>query len=170
MTAISCDIVLYFSYETSIAISKTKSEVNSDRQCRILYCTWSVFDHNTPCNNVCSADMHLIRYCIPFLSSNVTEKIVPLNWTDLTWQLASVHSFQTEIETNKAIKRSLCRPWTDTLGPRRPRFPEFLFSPHIKVTKLSALAPAAFNPRRYRWCSFQLENESTPGVYCGRKN
>jgi hypothetical protein len=31
-------------------------------------------------------------------------------------------------------------------------------------------APAAFTPRKYSWYSFLLEAESTPGLYCGRKD
>jgi hypothetical protein len=31
-------------------------------------------------------------------------------------------------------------------------------------------APAAFTPRKYSWYSFLLESESTPGIYCGRKD
>ena len=31
-------------------------------------------------------------------------------------------------------------------------------------------APAAFTPRKYSWCSFLLEGESTPGPRCDRKD
>jgi hypothetical protein len=41
----------------------------------------------------------------------------------------------------------------------------------MKVVRLSALRTGRFYPpRKYSWYSFVLENKSTPGPYCGRKD
>jgi hypothetical protein len=57
---------------------------------------------------------------------------------------------------------------------RKLRLPELLENRHMKVTRLSALRTGQFYPppppRIYLWYSYLLENESTPGTQCGRKN
>jgi len=40
----------------------------------------------------------------------------------------------------------------------------------MKVVRLLALAPTAFNPRKYSWYSFLLEAESNPVPKCDRKD
>jgi len=52
--------------------------------------------------------------------------------------------------------------WSGTEDSRNLRFPDFMTTAQ-EGGRLSALAPAAFTPRKYSWYSFLLEAESTPG-------
>jgi len=52
--------------------------------------------------------------------------------------------------------------WTGPDGSRKLSFPDFVTTAR-DGSRLSALAPAAFTPRKYSWYSFLLEAESTPG-------
>jgi hypothetical protein len=60
--------------------------------------------------------------------------------------------------------------WTNYVGSRRLRF----LDQHMKVVRLSDLCTGHLNnsppPRKYSWCSFLLETESTPGPLCCQKD
>jgi len=75
------------------------------------------------------------------------------------------HKFQKG--KGKAIPvQAYCRP----RGFQEVKAPRFQDNHHMKVVRFQPYAPAAFTPRKYRWYSFLLEAEFTPGPWCGRKD
>jgi hypothetical protein len=62
------------------------------------------------------------------------------------------------------VKQSHYRPEQAQRVPGRLRLPDFNTIWHMKVVRLSALAPTIFTPRKYSWYSFLLEAELTPGL------
>jgi len=71
------------------------------------------------------------------------------------------------------MKRSKISPITGQRGPnvsRKLRFPDCMTMAQDGGKFVSLTHRPLFTPRKYSWYSFLLEDESTPGPWCDRKD
>jgi hypothetical protein len=81
--------------------------------------------------------------------------------------LLSYTSMSKTVAKRKAIP---LQALTDPEGSRSLRLPDFKTIGTRRWKGCQPYTPAAFTPRKYFWYSFMLEDETTLGPYCDRKD
>ena len=89
----------------------------------------------------------------------------------VSWSSPHFHSISAlKKYTQCKIKAIPVQVWIVPEGSRRVRIPDLTTIGLLRWQICQPYTPAAFTPRRkFSWCSFPLEAESTPRPQCGQK-